>query len=76
MAGCAVKILIVNGLAGATGLEPDSCRFSNLLMARDFRHKSLRMCCLVLVFDSPGFPYSPLESSAVVETFWRRSRTL
>ena len=60
-------------LAGATGLEPDSGGFSNLLMARDFRRKPLRICCLVPVFDSPGVPSSPLESSAVLETFWRRS---
>jgi hypothetical protein len=57
-------------LAGATGLEPDRGGFHNLLMARDFRHKSLRMRCLVPVFDSPGVPSSPLESSAVLETFW------
>ena len=54
-------------LAGATGLEPDRGDISKLLMARDFRHKSLRMCRLVPVLDSPGVPSSPLESSPVLE---------
>ena len=49
-----MKLLIINNLAGATGLELVSGDFSNSLMARDFRRKSLRMCCLVPVFDSPG----------------------
>lgn len=43
-----------------------------MLMVRDFRRKSLSKRCLVPVFDSPGVPSSPLESSAVVETLWRR----
>ena len=59
-------------LAGAMGLEPDRGDFSNLLMARDFCHKSLRICCLVPVFDSPGVPSSPLESSTALERLWRR----
>ncbi len=62
--GCG--LLKMNNLAGATGLEPDPSGCSNILMASDFRHRSLRMCCLVPAFDSPGVPSSPLESSAVV----------
>ena len=70
----ALKLLIINDLAGATGLEPNPRGFSNLPMVRDSRHKSLRMRCLVPVFfDSPGVPCSPLESSAVMEMCWRRS---
>ena len=38
------NLLNINDLARATGLEPDSGGFSNLLMARDFRHKSLNIC--------------------------------
>ena len=37
----ACKLLIINNLAGATGLEPDSGGLSNSLMARDFRRKAL-----------------------------------
>src|SRR5258706_6890506 len=41
-------------------------------MARDFRRNSLETRCLVVNSLSSGVHWSPLESSPVLETCWRR----
>jgi hypothetical protein len=56
----------------AAGVEPDHLRSTNWLMAHDFRRKVLIPRRFSPSIESPGVPYSPLESTPVVETFWRR----
>jgi hypothetical protein len=43
-------------------------------MARDFRCQGSILRRIRCPFESPGVPHSPLESSTVLETFWRRLR--
>lgn len=57
----------------AAGVEPDPTYFTNSLMARDFPHNSIKTRCLVRNSLSPSVPPSPLESSPVLETLWRRT---
>ena len=45
-------------------------------MARDFRKFPAVNPLPSPDFESPGVPYSPLESPPVVETFWRRDLRL
>ncbi len=56
----------------AAGIEPDPGRSTNRLMAHDFRCKTLIPRRFSPSIESPGVPYSPLESTPVMETFWRR----
>ena len=42
-------------------------------MARDFREFPAVNALPSPDFESPGVPYSPLESPAVLETIWRQS---
>ena len=58
----------------AAGIEPDSGDNINLLMVRDFGCYRFRNLELPRRFDSPGVPSSPLESSPVLEIYWRRRR--
>jgi hypothetical protein len=46
-----------------------------LLMANDFGSYDTKTFALPRRFDSPGVPYSPLESSPVLEKYWRRALT-
>jgi hypothetical protein len=59
-------------MAGATGLEPDQGSFSNRLMAHGFRRNRLTARRFPPSIESPGVPCSPLKSTPVVETSWRR----
>jgi len=45
-------------------------------MAHDFRRKTLIPRRFSPSIESPGVPVSPLESTPVVEIFWRRRLTL
>ncbi len=54
------------------GVEPDPGPSTNRLMAHDFRRKTSIPRRFSPSIESPGVPYSPLESTPVVETFWRR----
>ncbi len=56
------------------GVEPDHPLLTNRLMTHDFRRNILISRRFQPWIESPGVPYSPLESTPVVETFWRRSR--
>jgi hypothetical protein len=42
-------------------------------MARDFRCRGSILRRIRCPFESPGVPSSPLEPTAVLETFWRQS---
>ena len=68
------NLLIINKLVEAAGVEPDPGRSTNRLMAHDFRRKDLIPRRFSPSIESPGVPSCPLESTPVVETFWRRSR--
>jgi len=57
----------------AAGIEPERRDPANYLMANDFRRKCLESRDLPPPFECPGVPSSPLESTPVVETFWRRA---
>jgi hypothetical protein len=57
----------------AAGVEPAPPQNANWLMARDFRRKCLVIRCLVVNLLSSGVLWSPLESSPVLETLWRRA---
>ncbi len=59
-------------MVSAVGVEPDPGQFTNVLMAHDFRRNTLSSRRLQPSIESSGVPYSPLESTSVVETFWRR----
>ncbi len=56
----------------AAGIEPDHPQSTNWLMAHDFRSNCLTTRCLLPRIESPGVPSCPLESTPVVEIFWRR----
>ncbi len=56
----------------AAGVEPDPGRSTNRLMAQDFRRNNMIPRRFPPSIESPGVPYSPLESTPVLETFWRR----
>jgi hypothetical protein len=45
-------------------------------MAHDFRRRTLIPRRFPPSIESPGVPYSPLESTPVVEVFWRRDEPL
>ena len=57
----------------AAGVEPAPPQHVNWLMARDFRRNCLTIRCLVVNSLSSGVHWSPLESSPVLEIFWRRT---
>jgi len=57
----------------AAGIELDPGESTNWLMAHDFRSNCLTTRCLLPRIESPGVPSSPLESTPVVEIFWRRT---
>jgi hypothetical protein len=56
----------------AAGIEPLSPVNTNPMMANDFGFYCVKTFELPRRFDSPGVPCSPLESSPVLEIFWRR----
>ena len=58
----------------AAGVEPDPYPSTNRLMAHDFHRKTLIPRRFLPSIESSGVPSCPLESTPVVETFWRRSR--
>ena len=58
----------------AAGIEPARSINPNPLMVRDFGCYSLRTSELPRRYFSPRVPSSPLESSPVLETSWRRPR--
>jgi hypothetical protein len=56
----------------AAGIEPDHPQLTNWLMAHDFCRKTLIPSRFSSPIESPGVPCCPLESTPVVEIFWRR----
>jgi hypothetical protein len=46
------------------------------MMVHDFGFYGMKTFKLPRRFESPGVPYSPLESSPVLEIFWRRHAAL
>ena len=59
-------------MAGATGFEPDSPCFHKRLMARDFGGNFFTGRRFPPSILSTGVLSRPLESTPVMETFWRR----
>jgi len=59
-------------LVEAAGIEPFSPMNPNSMMANDFGFSCVKTFELPRRFFSPGVPSSPLESSPVLEIFWRR----
>jgi hypothetical protein len=57
----------------AAGIEPLFHVNTNPMMAHDFGFYCAKTFALPRRFESPGVPYSPLESSPVLEIFWRRN---
>jgi hypothetical protein len=53
----------------AAGIEPLSPVNSNPMMAHEFGLCCAKTFALRRRFDSPGVPYSPLESSPVLEIY-------
>jgi hypothetical protein len=51
----------------AAGIEPFSLLNPNPMMAHEFGFYRVKTFKLQRRFDSPGVPYSPLESSPVLE---------
>ena len=60
----------------AAGIEPCRSVYLKLLMANDFGCYSLRISELSRLYLSPRVPSSPLESSPVLEIYWRREETI
>jgi hypothetical protein len=58
----------------AAGIEPLLPSNPNPMMANDFGFYEIKTFELQRRFDSPGVPSSPLESSPVLEIYWRRAR--
>jgi hypothetical protein len=56
----------------AAGIEPLFPINTNPMMANDFGFYRVKTLELPRRFDSPGVPYSLLESSPVLEIYWRR----
>ena len=56
----------------AAGIEPFLRVNSNLMMAHDLGFYKLKTIELRSCFFSPGVPSCPLESSPVLEIYWRR----
>jgi hypothetical protein len=54
-------------LVEAAGIEPFSHVNPNPMMSHDFGFYDMKTFGLQRRFDSPGVPYSPLESSPVLE---------
>jgi hypothetical protein len=61
-----------NRMVEAAGIEPVILTNSNPMMANDFGFYCVKTFELPRRFESPGVPSSPLESSPVLEIFWRR----
>ncbi len=57
----------------AAGIEPVFPVNTNPMMSHDFGFYDMKTFGLPHRFESPGVPSSPLESSPVLEIFWRRS---
>ncbi len=57
----------------ATGIEPFNGNFSNMVMARDFGHKGLKLSHLTAGVSYSEVLGSSPDSTPVVETFWRRA---
>jgi hypothetical protein len=62
-------------MVAAAGIEPFSPTNPNPMMVHDFGFYYVRSFELQRRFVSPGAPCRPLESSPVLETFWRRCAT-
>ena len=62
------KIRVGGGGGNRTRVQ----RFEKRATARDFRCQGSDLRRIRCPFESPGVPYSPLESPPVLETFWRR----
>ena len=60
---------MIKRMVEAAGVEPDPGRSTNRLMVHDFRRKTLIPRRFSPSIESSGVPYSPLESTPVVETF-------
>ena len=58
----------------AAGIEPVLSVNPNPMMTHDFGFYDMRTIELPHRYSSPRVPSSPLESSPVLETFWRRRR--
>ena len=56
----------------AAGIEPVQTQNPNPMMAYDFGFYDMKTIELPRRFESPRVPSSPLESSPVLEIFWRR----
>ena len=56
----------------AAEIEPFSPLNPNPMMANDFGFYRAKSFELQRNFDLPGVPYRPLESSPVLEVYWRR----
>jgi len=56
----------------AAGIEPAPGRLTNRLMAHDFARKTSIPSRFSPSIESPAVPSCPLESTPVVEIFWRR----
>ena len=56
----------------AAGIEPLFPVNTNPMMSHDFGFYDMKTFELPRRSDSPGVPSSPLESSPVLEIFWRR----
>jgi hypothetical protein len=56
----------------AAGIEPDPGESTNRLMVHDFSRKTSIPSRFSPSIESPGVPSCPLESTPVVEIFWRR----
>ncbi len=61
-----------NRLVEAAGIEPLLPANLNPMMVHDFGFYCLKSFKLPRRFESPGVPSSPLESSPVLEIYWRR----
>lgn len=59
-------------LVEAAGVEPDPDGSTNRLMTHDFRRKTLIPRLFPPSIESPGAHSCPLESTPVVEIFWRQ----
>lgn len=75
-AGCRGPLDWQQEVVEAAGIEPVPGFFSKLAAAHDFRCQGSMFRRIRCLFESPGVPSSPLESTPVLETFWRRAMAI